>query len=134
MSGLILALAIFHFFVIVAFPLKSSIDTHIFVAAANRILSGDVPYIDFYLVTLPAVQYLHVPAAALGKALGINGASVWLLLTWLQLLACLALCSRLASMAFGHRAAQYYQLLIPLLLAGLSFSLLLTHDFGQREH
>ena len=28
----------------------------------------------------------------------------------------------------------YYRLLISLLLAGLSFSLLLTHDFGQREH
>ena len=132
--GSILILAILHAVVIIASPLKASIDTHIFDAAANRILAGDVPYIDFYMVALPAIQYLHVPAAALGQLLGINGASVWLVLTWLQLAACLVICCRLANAAFDQETSPCYRLLIPLLLAGLSFSLLLTHDFGQREH
>ena len=124
--GSILILAILHVVVIIAYPLKASIDTHIFGAAANRILAGDVPYIDVYMAALPAT--------AAGQLLGINGVTVWLVLSWLQLAACLALCCRLANTAFNQDVAPYYRLLISLLLAGLSFSSLLTHDFGQREH
>ncbi len=124
----------FSLVIILAAPLKASADIYFLIGLGNRILSGEVPYIDFYFEGLPIIQYLFAPAAAMGQGLGINGVTVWSLLTWLQLVFSLVLCYRLAKTAFGRDTSPFILLLIPLALAFLSWLLFFTRAFGQREH
>ena len=79
-------------------------------------------------------MYLHVPAAALGQWLGVNGVSVWLLLTWLQLVASLAICWHLGRKAYGRQASPSFPLIPALSLAGISFHAYMTYSYGMREH
>jgi len=130
----ILSLAVIQLILILAFPLRTDAVLPFFDATANRILSGEVPYIDFFSVALPAKMYLHVPAAALGHWLGVNGVSVWLLLTWLQLVASLAICWHLGRKAYGRQASPSFQLIPALSLAGISFHAYMTYSYGMREH
>ena len=132
--AVILTFLIFQLILVLAFPLRVNPDIHFFSAIGNRITSGEIPYIDFYSGNLPLIQYLYVPAAKLGRWFGVNGVSVWLLLTYAQLAASLVVCYRLARVGFGQYASIHLLLLPSLALAGISWYTFFTYNFGQREH
>ncbi len=115
-------------------PLRAQSDIALFIDPGRRILIGEVPYIDFFTVTLITIQYLYVIPVAIAQLLGVNTISVWMVGLWLLMVMSMYMSYRLSKLIFKPPYPSDLALIIPFCIAFVSWILLFPNDFGQREH
>lgn len=120
--------------IIVITPLRVDPDIGYFMDAARRIVSGDLPYVDFFSENLLTIKFLHVLPVAIADKLNINALSVWLVLNWIGSVASVACAYALSWRIFPRRGASHLTWLFPMCISLISCLALFTADYGQREH
>ena len=115
-------------------PFRADANIAFDIVIGQRILDGEIPYIDFFTYTLLTIQYISVIPAAVSNALGVNAITVWLLLAWIQVVISNLITFRLTRVIFKNSVSSFVLFLIPLSLTFTSWITILSGDFGQREH
>lgn len=129
LAGLGFLLSIIAYF---RYPLEITIDPAMYLQAAELLLQGKKPYIDFIEINPPLIFYLNLPAVVLAKWTGLSSIVTFkvLFLGFLALMGgCLVRILRmhpLVSRAQGKAIVICYFL--------LPIALLFTKSAGQREH
>jgi hypothetical protein len=127
LSVILLALALFD-------RLRHQLDMHpdcaMYLQCGQMLLSGKIPYVDFYDVNPPLIMYLSVIPAGLAAWLRQDVMLSFWLFIW-----CLTIISTIWSASIFWRAAdaQQWKYLGPLLVA-IALLPLTVKDIGQREH
>ena len=126
-AGLMIAAAL----ALRCWPIPFNTDTSWLLTLGEKWLGGEVPYLDFVEVNPPASILLYMPAVLLGHWLGVKPESCVDALTFLVVLAMIALAARILS-----GAGQVNRRSAPWLLAGTLFIFLVlpAYSFSQREH
>jgi hypothetical protein len=120
-------------FLILAFPLRVYVDTGVYLETARKILSGQLPYINYEEINLPTIHYLNILPILLGRWMSINQITAYLLLVWLQLaFSCFAVIWILNCHTGYSRKANIY--IIPFVLIIQAIGSLILVSYGQREH
>ena len=133
LQGCIVIVTLLSLLVILGNPLNVNADIAYFIDGALRILDGERPYVDFFNVNLLTIQYLYVIPVVISKITGFHAVSIWMISTWVQMLVSMGVSYRLTKIAFKN-ANPSFHLSIPLSLGFISWVMLFTVDFGQREH
>lgn len=119
--------------IIVIRPFNITHDCGLLLHAAQRLLDGDVPYVDFLEQNPPLIYYLLAIPVQAARALGANPIPVYLATFWLLVVAStLAVRGLLAQAKDVMSSLQRGLLLLSIVVA--SECTLLAPDFGQREH
>ena len=72
-------------FLILAFPLRSYVDTGVYLETARKILNGQLPYVNYEEINLPTIHYLNVLPLLISHSIPLNQITVYFLLVWAQL-------------------------------------------------
>lgn len=110
-------------------------DVTIFLEIGNRILDGQQPYVDFYEINFPMIQYLSTIPVFVSRLIGQNVIVVMLLLTWLLIGWAALSCYWLTRQITDDKHLPY---IIPLAMIVYSTALHIpfetVSEFGQRDH
>jgi hypothetical protein len=120
---------------LLVFPLRISTDSALYLEAAEKILEGKLPYVDYYEINLPTVHYLSVLPVAAAHALGVNSIPsfnvfIWLLLTY-NVVCFWALVMR-GGKASRSNGLSFLLLTVLTLIA--TWHTIAGNIYGQREH
>ena len=106
-----------------------SVDVGQFLEIGQLILSGKVPYVDFFEVNPPLIHYLHTVPVAISYILGVGSSDVFHVMVLLLIIFSAALLFQ--SMA---KLSPRRRVLVLLSYYAISVLAILRSDFGQREH
>lgn len=120
-----------HSFYFLVHPQFTYGDQAIYIETARLILSGKVPYIDFWEWNPPLIMYLNVlPVLTAGPFLG-N-----LILSFNLSVLLLCFCTSALALVLLHRhgSRPAFVFYLPVVLAAVVFTCLSTISYGEREH
>ncbi|HEY9869963.1 MAG TPA: hypothetical protein V6D08_12420 [Candidatus Obscuribacterales bacterium] len=116
---------------LIARPLELAPDVAMYLQCGQLILEGEVPYVDFVDTNLPIILYLNVIPAFVSAVTRLPAIAVLKVIVWMLVVISAMLT---ASILAKRTANRDYQFFGPLLFAFACANLMLTEDFGQREH
>ena len=100
-----------------------------------------MPFVDYFNNSLLTIQYMYVVPVALARWLDVNAISIWMLMTWLQMLLSICVSWRMSRYLYGNYVSSMVFLVVPLAVSLLSWFTFLSPllgessiDFAQREH
>lgn len=120
-------------FLILAFPLRSYVDTGVYLETARKILNGQLPYVNYEEINLPTIHYLNVLPLLISHLTPLNQITAYFLLIWAQLaFSCFAVIILLSHHLERFDNVGIYIIPIVLIIQAIFAQMLVS--FGQREH
>lgn len=119
--------------IIVIRPFSITHDCGLLLHAAEQLLDGRMPYVDFLEQNPPLIYYLFAIPVAIARWIGANPIPVYLTMFWLLVVASTLATRRLLACA-SDVLTPLQRGLILLAVVVASECTLLAPDFGQREH
>jgi hypothetical protein len=134
-TTLVLSVLIFGLLLVllIGFPLHVNFDVAFLLDTGNRILDGQLPYVDIFEVNLPVIFYVNALPVWISRSTGTNPIPVYNLLVFLLTLYSATMVDRAIAV---HRITAQKLLdrrMVPILYGAFS-SLALSTSWGQREH
>ena len=118
-------------YTILAKPLNLNHDATLNLEIGRYLLEGRIPYLDYYEINPPLVQYLNILPAYISQVTSINPITVYLLLMFVTVMYIAWLSYRLGYPIIKSNDG-LIAYLIPLII--IIISLETRRDFGQRDH
>jgi len=114
------------------YPARLTFDAALYLELASRILEGQIPYVDYVEINLPAIHYLNIFPVLLSRAIGIHVFDAF----WIFILLLIIL-SMVLTYVISRPLEDQWPLLHDVLALCIALFAIYTafeDNFGQREH
>lgn len=114
-------------------PFGITHDCGLLLHAAEQMVDGGVPYVDFLEQNPPLIYYLLAVPVGIARAIGVNAIPAYLVMFWMLVVGSTLAIRRLLTMAADTLSPMQRGLILFAIVVA-SECTLLAPDFGQREH
>lgn len=123
------------YFILTQAQFSMNQDVTLFLEIGNRILDGQMPYVDFYEINFPTIQYISAIFAFISRLTGTNMITMTLIIMWILIgWSSLSLYFLIKRMTDDIHLPYVVPTILIVYSTAIQIPLLARPEFAQREH